>query len=77
MTFPKRIKDSEGNWVKAGDLVGFSYGIPPICVRGRVVDRNGVLMLPTPGHTPEIASLKYLRRLGILFSKLEEPPNDR
>lgn len=66
------MKDSDGFIVKAGDLVGFSYGIPPVAVTGRLVEVDGELVLPTPGHTPSSARLKYLRRIGIQFYRMTE-----
>ena len=55
-------RDMDGEPVKAGDTVAFSYGIPPVYVEGVVFERNGRLILPTPGHKPEEESLWSIKR---------------
>jgi len=49
---PKPIKDSDGTEVKEGDIIHFSYGIPPVGVRAPVVMRGGKLIALTTGHNP-------------------------
>lgn len=39
-----RMKDDDGDWVKAGDFISFSYGIPFVFVRSEVVERYGKLV---------------------------------
>lgn len=56
------IKDDWGNVIKAGDVVSFSYGIPPVGVKAKVEERDGVLWILTPGHNPPEAKLSYLRK---------------
>lgn len=56
-----RLRDDDGNWVTAGDRVRFNYGIPPVCVRCKVVERRGTLWVLTPGHTPSECPLRALR----------------
>jgi hypothetical protein len=67
------MKDSDGTPIKNGDIVGFSYGIPPVHVRGRVIGGGDDFQLPTPGHKPPIVTLKELKKMGIVFYKYEEP----
>ena len=50
-------KDEEGNEVHAGDKISFSYGIPPVRVEGVLFERDGRLVMPTPGHNPAEATL--------------------
>jgi hypothetical protein len=65
--------DADGVPIKNGDIVGFSYGIPPIHVRGSVTGGGDNLILPTPGHKPPIVTLKQLKKCGIQFYKYKEP----
>jgi len=46
--------------IKAGDTISFSYGIPPIHVRAKVVDIDGTLWVLTPGHNPDKCRLDLL-----------------
>lgn len=57
------LKDDAGEDVGAGDAVTFSYGIPPVHVRGEVIERDGVLVVLTPGHTPAECDLMLVRGL--------------
>lgn len=54
--------DDDGNRVYAGDVVRFSYGIPPVCVKAKLVQRGNKLIALTPGHTPVECNLRSLRR---------------
>ena len=54
-------KDDDGMATRAGDIVMFSYGIPPVVVKAEVVSRDGVLWVLTPGHTPSECKLGRLR----------------
>ena len=56
-----RMKDGDGEWVKAGDLVWFAYGIPPKRVYGEVFERDGQLIMPTPDENPKEISLRSLK----------------
>lgn len=59
----KRIeKDGDGEEVKAGDRISFSYGIPPVRVEGVLFERDGKLIMPTSGHNPAEATLAMIRR---------------
>jgi hypothetical protein len=58
----KAIKDDWGNVIKDGDVVYFSYGIPPTGVKAPVFERDGVLWIATPDHNPKEAKLSYLRK---------------
>lgn len=71
----KRIeKDGDGVEVKAGDRVYFSYGIPPVRVEGALIERDGKLIMPTPGHTPAEATLATIRRHTGGFWKVQPEP---
>lgn len=59
---PKYHKDDDGFATRAGDVVFFTYGIPPVRVLAEVVDRDGVLWVLTPGHRPSECRLRDLRR---------------
>jgi hypothetical protein len=54
--------DDDGNRVRAGDTIFFSYGIPPVYVKAEIIDRDGKLVALTPGHCPSECTLKRLRR---------------
>lgn len=54
-------KDMEGETVKAGDTIAFTYGIPPVRVEGVLFERDGKLIMPTPEHTPKEATLGQIR----------------
>ena len=56
------LLDNDGVPVKAGDTVGFSYGIPPVGVEARIVRRRNKLIALTPGHTPTECNLRSLRK---------------
>lgn len=58
----RTIKDSDGNIVTAGCHVHFSYGIPPVGVLARVIERNGKLIALTPGHNPKECPVADLKR---------------
>jgi len=47
--------------VKAGDTVRFNYGIPPVVVDAKIVQRRGQLIALTPGHDPAECNLCKLR----------------
>ena len=67
-------RDNDGEEVKAGDRIYFSYGIPPNRVEGTVIERDGKLILPTPGHTPTEATLTTIRRCTGGFWKARPVP---
>jgi hypothetical protein len=53
MTIDKLIyRGLDGETIKTGDLVAFSYGIPPVRVEGPVSVKDGQLYMATPGHGP-------------------------
>ena len=54
--------DDDGNRVSAGDTVRFNYGIPPVCVTAKVVQRGKSLIVLTPGHNPPECNMRSLRR---------------
>ena len=58
----KYHKDDDGFAARAGDIVMFSYGIPPVRVEAEVINRNGILIALTPGHNPPECRLRDLRR---------------
>lgn len=54
--------DNDGETVRAGDLIAFSFGIPGRRVEGRLFARNGQLIMPTPDVTPKEATIPMLRK---------------
>lgn len=57
--------DSDGNTVTEGDMIWSSYGIPPVKIEGGVIRVDGELVVLTPGHTPEMATLKeFSKHMG-------------
>ena len=56
------MRDDDGERVYAGDSVRFVYGIPPVAVVAKIVERGGRLIALTPGHTPPECSLRTLRK---------------
>ena len=58
----KAIKDDWGNAISAGDTISFSYGIPPVGVKAKVEDRNGILWVLTPEHNPKECRLSYIKK---------------
>jgi hypothetical protein len=58
----RTIKDDYGVVVTAGCTVGFSYGIPPVHVEAKVIERGGRLIALTPGHNPAECPVASLRR---------------
>lgn len=59
---PRATIDDDGVTVTDGCTVHFSYGIPPVSVRAKVVERDGKLVALTPGHKPTSCPVKDLRR---------------
>lgn len=55
------MKDSDGNDVRVGDRITFSYGIPPVVVVGTIALRKRRWVVLTPGHNPGSCRLKRLR----------------
>ena len=54
--------DDDGVRIKEGMWVGFTYGIPPVYVKGEVGrDKKYVLIVTTPGHSPDHCRLSELR----------------
>jgi len=56
------LRDDNGEPVGPGDTIRFSYGIPPVVVMAKVVERDGKLIALTPGHNPTDANLRSLRK---------------
>lgn len=69
----KTARDSDGFEVKAGDWISFSFGIPPRRVEGKLFERDGKLIMPTPDVTPKEATLNQLRRYVGSFWKIDGP----
>ncbi|MEL7447294.1 MAG: hypothetical protein AAGK02_16055 [Pseudomonadota bacterium] len=53
-------KDEDGTPVKAGDVIRFSFGIPPIIVDALVEDRDGKLWALTPDVNPKESTIGQL-----------------
>ena len=56
------LLDDDRTPTRAGDTVCFNYGIPPIGVRAKIIQRGRSLIALTPGHTPPECKLRTLRR---------------
>lgn len=54
------LKDSDDNDIYEGDIISFSYGIPPVKVHSEVVFRGARFEVLTPGHTPDSCLLSDL-----------------
>ncbi len=54
--------DDDGVRIKQGMWVSFTYGIPPVYVKGEVGrDKKYVLTVLTPDHNPKSCRLSELR----------------
>lgn len=63
--------DDDRQPTRAGDTIVFNYGIPPLTVRPKVVQRGGSLIALTPGHDPAEVNLRSLRKyVGGWFKQL-------
>jgi hypothetical protein len=56
------LLDDDRQKVSSGDVIRFNYGIPPVCVKAKVVQKGKKLIALTPGHTPSEVNLRNLRR---------------
>ena len=65
--------DDDGIRIKERDWLMFTYGIPPVYVRGEVVRQKDVLRVLTPGHKPESCRLSELREFVGSFYKSTKP----
>jgi hypothetical protein len=65
------IKDYDGKPVRAGDTIYFTYGIPPVGVEAKVIERDGELIYLSPGHRPEEGTLDDLEEHVGLWTKVE------
>jgi len=54
--------DDDKQKVSAGDTVRFNYGIPPVCVKAKLVQRGNKIIALTPGHNPAESNLRSLRK---------------
>ena len=67
----RQVRDGDGKPVNAGDMIHFSYGIPPVGVLARLEARNGRLwVIVPPPHKPSKCSLSQLRRAVGYFRKV-------
>lgn len=55
-------KDSYGTEICEGDIIHFTYGIPPVTVDAPVVLRDGKLIAITEGHKPSECPVANLER---------------
>lgn len=69
------IRDDDGDIVRAGDRLRSSYGIPPRRIEGVVVERNGRLVVLTPGHSPAECTLReFAEHLGNFWIEKRQQP---
>lgn len=69
----RAVEDDDGNVIEAGDWVHFGYGTPGVGVRAEVVERDGMLIVLTPGHKPSQCRLDKLRGYVGNFWKIKAP----
>lgn len=50
--------DDDGVEITPGCTLVFSYGVPPVVVEAKVIERDGTLIALTPGHTPAEAPVR-------------------
>lgn len=67
------MRDDDGELVQGGDSVQFSYGIPPVRVVAKLVQRRNKLLVLTPGHAPAESNLRNLRKHVGEWFKLQNP----
>jgi hypothetical protein len=65
------LYDDDGQPTGNGDMIMFTYGIPPVRVVAPVVERSGRLYALTTGHTPPECNLRSLRRYVGNWYKME------
>jgi len=65
------LRDDDGVPTRAGDLVTFSYGMPPIRAIGRIINQKGRLLVSTPGCNTERGCLRSLRHYVGEWYRLE------
>lgn len=72
------IKDDEGNEITDGDVVYFSYGIPPVGVKADVQkDSDGRLIIEVRGeHNPRFYPLRKLVKENNVFKINPTPKHD-
>jgi hypothetical protein len=58
----RKIRDGDGVEVVAGCEIRFSFGLPPVGVLARVIERDGELFALTPDHNPKECKVRDLRR---------------
>jgi len=58
-----KIVDINEVEVKEGDIVHFSYGIPPVSVNAEITSREDKLIVETPNHSPLSCFLNQLEEL--------------
>jgi hypothetical protein len=78
----KYHKDDDGRPTRAGDEIYFSFGIPPLYVTSKIVERDGKLFALTPDCSPKECRLDKLRSyVGAWYRKTpsirEVLPDDR
>lgn len=57
-----RLTDCDGKRIKDGCTIAFSYGIPPVPVRAKVIKRGGRFIALTPGHNPDECPVNELEK---------------
>ena len=68
-----KIKDDNGNKINDGDIIHFSYGLPPLGVDAKVrwdPVKNDWIVL-TPGHNPTSCKLRYIKKWMSPIYKVE------
>lgn len=67
-------RDTNGDPIRAGMTVEFTYGIPPTLIRGKVASLYWNFVVLTPGHTPSRCRLSIIvKYFGCTIVDDDEP----
>ena len=70
------LLDDDKQPTREGDTVFFTYGIPPVGVRAKIVRRGNSLIALTLGHKPRECNLRALRKyVGSWYKQNEKLSN--
>ncbi len=62
------MKDEDGKDVRAGDVIRWEYGIPPVGVVSDIHEEGGELIaVHRDNHNPQCYALRLFRKHGIQF----------
>lgn len=67
--------DDDLQRVSAGDVIRFSYGIPPVVVIALVIQKGKQLIALTPDHWPRECNLRKLHKYAGAWFKQNSTDN--